>query len=173
MKEQKRYVHIYTGEGKGKTTAAIGLAVRAAGAGWRVLLAQFLKKGRFSEIRALEAIRGITVKQFGSGAFVRGKPSVRDIARARAGLAEIEQDMLSGEYDLVILDEINIAVYYGLISVDDMAQFLAKRPEKVEIVLTGRHAPGQLVDLADVVTEMKMVRHYFEKGVTARTGIEK
>ncbi len=173
-KREKGYVHVYTGKGKGKTTAALGLVLRAVGAGWRVLLVQFLKKGRYSEIKALESLGDrVTVLQFGSGRFVRGRPDAEDVSRAVEGLEETERAMMSGRYDLVVLDEVNCALRMGLIPVERVEEFLQKRPQHVEVVLTGRGAPERILRFADLVTRMEEVKHYFRSGVQAREGIEK
>ncbi len=170
----RRYVQIYTGEGKGKTTASLGLILRALGAGWRVLLVQFLKKGEFSEIRALKQLEGpLTILQFGSGRFVRGRPSEKDKKRALEGLAKAKGMMLSGQYDMVVLDEINVAMNLGLLPMEEVIAFMDKRPQDVEVVLTGRGAPDEILERADLVTECRKVRHYFDKGVRARCGIER
>ncbi|RUM89904.1 MAG: cob(I)yrinic acid a,c-diamide adenosyltransferase [Thermodesulfatator sp.] len=171
---KKGYVQVYTGDGKGKTTAAIGLSVRAIGAGFRVLFAQFLKKGEFSEIKAL-AIFGdrIRILQFGSGRFVRGRPQRSDFERARHGLQEIRKEMSSGRFDLVVLDEANVAMKLGLIPVEDMLELIRSKPKGTELVLTGRGAPGQILQVADLVSECRVVKHYLGAGVKARTGIEK
>lgn len=174
VKCRKGYVHVYTGNGKGKTTAALGLVLRAVGAGWRVLFVQFLKKGRYSEIKALEGLGGqVTVFQFGSGDFVRGRPDAKDVFRAIEGLEKTEQEMMSGRYDLVVLDEINCALQMGLIPVERVEDLLQKRPQGVEVVLTGRGAPEGILRRADLVTRMEEVKHYFRCGVPAREGIEK
>ncbi len=168
------YVQVYTGDGKGKTTAAIGLAVRAMGAGMKVLLAQFLKKGEFSEIKALRQFgKQITIMQFGSGRFVRGRPVQDDCDRAAKGLAEVRRLVNSGSCDIAILDEINVAMDMGLLPVDEVLDFIDQRPSRLELVLTGRHAPKEIVDAADLVSECRMVKHYLALGVKARTGIEK
>jgi cob(I)alamin adenosyltransferase len=170
----KGYVQVYTGDGKGKTTAAIGLAIRAAGAGWRVFIGQFLKKGGYSELRALDRFSDlITVEQFGTGAFVGKTPSPSDFASARDGWSRIEAVLGSGEYRMVILEEINVAVGLGLVPLGDLLALLEGRPPGVELVLTGRNADPSVVERADLVTEMRPVKHYYEKGVAARTGIEK
>ncbi len=170
----KGYVHIYTGDGKGKTTAALGLALRAAGAGLKVFFAQFLKNGTYSEHRALERFSDlIQVRQYGRGCFVSGKPKDEDIEYAKKGLEEVKQIIGSGKYDLVVLDEINIAVYFGLIDVDEVLELIRQKPANVELVLTGRRADSRLIEVADLVTEMKEVKHYYKKGVLARVGIEK
>ncbi len=170
----KGYVHVYTGDGKGKTTAAIGLAIRAAGAGRKVFIGQFLKSGEYSEHKALERFSDlIEIKQYGRGCFIYGAPEDEDIKAAREGLNEVRDIINSGEYDLVILDEANIAVYYKLFEVDELLKIVRSRPEHVEIVITGRMADQSLIDEADLVTEMKEIKHYYKKGVIARPGIER
>ncbi len=168
------FVQIYTGDGKGKTTAAIGLAVRAAGAGIQVYLAQFLKEGDYSECIALKRFSDlITIEQFGLGRFIKGKPSDQEIAAAQKGLEKVKGIMAGGEHKLVILDEANVAVMMGLLTVRDLLDFIAIKPEDTELVLTGRGAPDEVMEVADLVTEMKAIKHYYTKGVQARVGIEK
>lgn len=168
------YVHVYTGDGKGKTTAAIGLAIRAAGAGLKVLFAQFIKGGVYSEIAALRALAGnITVRQYGRGRFIKGEPCQEDIDAAKRGLTEVKQALSDGSYDVVVLDEANIAIQFNLFGVEKLVELIACKPPNVELVVTGRYAHPFLLDCADVVTEMKEVKHYYQKGITARVGIEK
>ena len=168
------YIHVYTGNGKGKTTAAIGLAVRAAGAGLQVYIAQFVKGREYSELKALERFSdSITLKQYGRGCFIRNEPSPEDVNAARRGLEDVCGLMSRGEYDLVILDEACIALYYNLFTLDELSVCLDRREEGVEVVITGRQAPEGLIKKADLVTEMKEVKHYYQDGVEARTGIEK
>jgi cob(I)alamin adenosyltransferase len=170
----KGYVHIYTGNGKGKTTAALGLSLRAAGAGLKVLIVQFLKKGDYSEIRALERFSDrITVEQYGMGRFVRGKPSEEDIAAGRHGLDRIRKALSDRLYDLVVIEEGNVAAGCGLFPVEALLEIIRNRPESVELVITGRGADPRIIEAADLVTEMTEVKHYFKRGVRARTGIEK
>ncbi len=170
---RKGYIQIYTGAGKGKTTAALGLAIRAAGAGHRVYFAQFVKKRICSEHKALGRFSDlITVKQFGTG-FLRGHARTEDeLEAALKGLDEIDQAISSTAYDVVILDEINVALHAGLVDVDRLLRILDGKPPSVEIVLTGRHADPRVVEKADLVTEMREIKHYMKKGVKARTGIE-
>ena len=171
---QKGYVQVYTGNGKGKTTAALGLSLRAAGAGLRVFLAQFIKGGRYSEIAALERFADrITVRQYGLGRFIRGEPSEADIAAARKGLEEVSTILSSGDYDVVVLDEANEAVKIGLFSVVELLDLINAKPESVELVITGRSAHDKILERADLVTEMKEIKHYYRQGVKARAGIEK
>ena len=167
------YIHIYTGNGKGKTTAALGLSLRAAAAGKKVFIGQFVKGMHYSELDLLPTIAKITLKQYGRGCFIYTDPTEEDCAAARAGLSEMAQILKSGEYDLVVLDEVNIALYFGLFGLEDLKAALLQRAEQVEVVLTGRYAPQELIDMADLVTEMREIKHYYNKGVEARTGIEK
>ncbi|MCF8111772.1 MAG: cob(I)yrinic acid a,c-diamide adenosyltransferase [Desulfobacteraceae bacterium] len=170
---EKGYIQIYTGDGKGKTTAALGLALRAAGAGLRVYIAQFMKKGEYSEIRALRRLSDyITVDQFGTGRFIRGTPGQEDIEAARQGLAAVREAMNSGKYDLVILEEVNVAYGSGVLTEKQLLGIIDEKPEGTELLFTGRGGAPAVFDKADLITEMKAVRHYFEKGVGARTGIE-
>ncbi|MFN2363187.1 MAG: cob(I)yrinic acid a,c-diamide adenosyltransferase [Halarsenatibacteraceae bacterium] len=166
-------VHVYTGEGKGKTTAAIGLAIRAAGAGKSVFIGQFVKGMEYSEIKMINKINEIKLKQYGRGCFIKGDPEAEDIKAARDGLNEIEQILISGEYELVILDEANIATYYNLFSVDKLISVIENRAENVEVVITGRKADNKLIEYADLVTNMEEIKHYYHNGVKARKGIEK
>jgi cob(I)alamin adenosyltransferase len=172
--ESRGYIQVYTGNGKGKTTAAIGLAIRAAGAGLKVYIAQFIKLGDYSEIKALKRYSDlITIEQFGLGRFVDGKPLPEDIAAAQKGLKRIQSIMASEEYKVIILEEANVATKFGLIGIQELLTVVINKPYDVEMVITGRYASPLLIDIADLVTEMKPIKHYFEKGVAARVGIEK
>lgn len=174
MKERKGYVQLYTGTGKGKTTAALGLTVRAVGAGLKVFIGQFLKTGTFSEIKGLSCFNdAVTVEQYGGGKFIMGSPTGDDIERARQGFSRIREVSESGKYDVVILEEINVAVDIGLIPIEDVLALIKSKHPAVELVLTGRNADDQLIEAADLVTEMNCVKHYINRGVYARTGIEK
>ena len=169
----KGYVHVYTGDGKGKTTAAIGLAIRAAGAGMRVYIAQFVKGMHYSELDALDRYADrITLKQYGRDCFIEKEPEEEDIQAARKGLEEVKGILASGDYQMVILDEANIATHYNLFSPDELIEVVRSKPEAVELVITGRNADPKIVALADLVTEMKEIKHYFNRGVQARAGIE-
>ncbi|MEA2064384.1 MAG: cob(I)yrinic acid a,c-diamide adenosyltransferase [Gemmatimonadota bacterium] len=170
----KGYLQVYTGDGKGKTTAALGLALRAAGAGVPVFFSQFIKGMHYSEIAALERFPDlITSRQYGRGCFIKGKPKEKDIELARKGLEELRPVVSSGRYRLVILDEANVAVRYGLFTVEELLEVMDSRARGVEIVLTGRDAHEKVLERADLVTEMLEIKHYFTQGVKARTGIEK
>ncbi len=169
----KGYVQVYTGNGKGKTTAAFGLALRAAGAGLKVYIAQFVKGMDYSEHTALKRFSDlVTITQYGRDCFIRNAPTEEDIIAARKGLAEVQKVLSSGQWDVVILDEANIAAFYGLFSPDELVGLIDAKPEALELVITGRNAHQKVLDKADLITEMKEVRHYYAKGVKARKGIE-
>ena len=170
----KGYVQVYTGNGKGKTTAALGLALRAAGAGLKVYIAQFVKMGEYSEIKALKRFSDlITVEQFGSGKFILDQPSPEETLAAEKGLTRVRSIITAGKHDLIVLEEANLAVKFDLFPVEDLLDIINTKPEPLELVITGRYADPELIKKADLVTEMKEVKHYFQKGVTARVGIEK
>jgi cob(I)alamin adenosyltransferase len=169
----KGYVQVYTGDGKGKTTAALGLALRAVGAGLRVYFAQFVKGMRYGGLDALERLGDqIVVRQFGRACFIEREPAPEDIAAARRGYEEVAQVLCAGQHDLVVLDEIHIATHFGLVTVDDLLRLIESRPAHVELVLTGRKADPRILERADLVTEFREVRHYYQRGVAARRGIE-
>ena len=169
----KGYIQIYTGDGKGKTTAAIGLSVRAVGAGKKVFFAQFVKGQIYSEVKAiLQYLPNIIIKQYGLDCFIYHKPKQEDIDAARKGFEEVSEIVLSGKYDVVVLDEANIAIYYQLFSVEELIEVLKRKPEQTEIIITGRNAPVELIEFADLVTEMKEIKHYYTQGIQARVGVE-
>ncbi len=167
------FVHVYTGDGKGKTTAAFGLALRAAGAGKQVFIAQFVKSMIYSEVKTVDQfLPNITVKQYGLNCFLINTPDDNDMEAARKGLEEVKQIVSSGEYDMVVLDEATIAVFYNLISSTELIETIKGRNPRTEIVVTGRYASSDLIEIADLVTEMKEVKHYYRKGIESRVGIE-
>jgi len=168
----KGYVHIYTGNGKGKTTAAFGLAVRAACSGKRVFIGQFVKDMKYNETKIENYLPLITVEQFGKGCFINRLPTQEDKNAAGLALEKCSEILKEGKYDLVILDEINIAIYYELFHVEVVIDALKNRDNRVEVVLTGRYAPDSLIAMADLVTEMKEVKHYYSQGVLSRDGID-
>lgn len=169
----KGYIQIYTGNGKGKTTASIGLALRAIGAGKKVFFAQFVKGQIYSEIKALEQFgTSVTVKQYGLRCFIRDTPKQTDIDAARNGLKEVADAIKSGQYDVIVLDEANIAIFYNLFSAHELIDVLKEKQDNAEIIITGRYAVPELIEIADLVTEMKEVKHYYIEGVQARLGIE-
>lgn len=167
------YTQVYTGDGKGKTTAAIGLAVRAAGHGKRTFIGQFMKGMMYGELEALKENWLIEIKQYGWVDCIR-KEQVNDTHKeiTRNGLMECREKMLTGNYGIIILDEILVAQWFCLISEDDILEFLDRKPNGVELVLTGRNASEKILKKADLVTEMKNVRHYYDEGLQAREGIE-
>jgi len=170
----KGYVQVYTGDGKGKTTAAIGLAVRAVGAGLKVFIGQFVKGMEYSELKALERFApSLLVRQYGRKSFVHNKPTDDDFRLAREGYEDVRRVINSKQYDLVILDEANIAVYFSLLTVEHLLALIEGKPDSVELVFTGRKADPRLLERADLVTEMHEAKHYYHKGVVAREGIEK
>ncbi|MGA1845605.1 cob(I)yrinic acid a,c-diamide adenosyltransferase [Deferribacter abyssi] len=173
MMLSRGFVQLYTGNGKGKTTAAIGLSIRAAGAGFKVLFAQFLKTAKYNEHNILAQIKNIDMKTFGRGCLIRGKPENIDYKLVLEGVKEVKKLINTTQYDLVILDEINVAVYYGLIEKDEILNLIKEKPLSLEIVLTGRYAPKEFIEVADLVTEFKEIKHYFHQGILAREGIEK
>ena len=170
---ERGYVQVYTGEGKGKTTAAFGLALRAAGHGKRTFIGQFMKGQPYGEVAALARHPQITVEQFGSpGCIRRDEVTKGHLTDARRGLARATAALASGDYDLVVLDELDVAVVFGLLSDSDCARLIETRPAQVELVITGRSAPQAILERADLVTEMREIKHYYRRGVVARAGIE-
>lgn len=170
----KGYIQIYTGNGKGKTTAALGLALRAAGHGIKTYIAQFMKGQHYGELDAIKKIDQIVIEQFGADTFVHvHSMTSKDRERALRGLAQAEKAMLSQEFGIIILDEVNVALHFKLLTSDEVLSFIRKKPEQVELILTGRKAPNRLVEIADLVTEMREIKHYFQQGIGARDGIEK
>lgn len=165
-------IHIYTGCGKGKTTAAFGLAVRAASAGLAVYIQQFIKGAAYSENAAFKKIPNITIRQCGRGGFIKNKPLSKDIACAARGFRKAVDAICSGKYDVVILDEANVAMHMGLVKTCDVIAMLREKPAAVEIILTGRDCPKSLLRYADLVTEMRKIKHPYDKGIAARKGIE-
>ncbi|HAH59818.1 MAG: cob(I)yrinic acid a,c-diamide adenosyltransferase [Lentimicrobiaceae bacterium] len=168
----KGYIHLYTGNGKGKTTAAFGLALRAAGAGKRVFIAQFVKGMHYAEIDAIKRLPEIELKQYGLDCFIVNEPTQHDIEAARKGLKEISLIIAENKTDLLILDEICIALHYHLFDIEEVVALLKNKPQEMEIVMTGRYAPPELYEMADLVTEMTEIKHYYNQGVEARKGIE-
>jgi len=171
---EKGYIHVYTGNGKGKTTAALGLALRAIGAGRRVYIGQFMKGQHYSELDAARLLDPhLTIEQYGQPDFcVPGKVSPQDESLAREGMKKILSALDSGEYDIVVMDEVCTALYFKLLNTESVVAAMQNKPEKVELILTGRYAPQAIVDAADLVTEMAEVKHYYQKNIESRKGIE-
>ncbi len=170
----KGYIQVYTGNGKGKTTAVFGLSMRAMGAGCKVFIVQFLKQGNYSEIKAMKKFSDqITIEQYGLGKFIKGKPSDEDLKAGQKAYNRINEILKKGEHDLVIIEEGNVAVMFNIISEKNLLDLMDMKPDNVELVITGRGATPAVIEKADLVTEMVEVKHYFTKGVMARVGIEK
>jgi cob(I)alamin adenosyltransferase len=172
----KGYVQVYTGNCKGKTTAALGLAFRAMGHGLKTYIGQFMKGQNYGELEAAKMVSPyIVIEQYGRSSFVHVQkpPNEEDVRMAKEGLAKAETAMLSGEYDIIVFDEITTAHYFGLITLAEMLDIIHSKPEGVEVVFTGRYAPPEVIAAADLVTEMAEVKHYHDKGVVARKGIER
>ena len=171
---KKGYIQIYTGDGKGKTTAAMGLALRAAGRGLRTYVAQFMKGQSYGELKSIQLIPEIEIEQFGKDTFIHvDQATSQDIRMAKNGLKKTRQKMLSQEFNIVVLDEINMAIYFKLLAVSEVLDFISSKPKNIELILTGRKAPEELINRADLVTEMREIKHYYSKGIDARDGIER
>lgn len=169
---KKGYIHLYTGGGKGKTTAAFGLALRAACSGMKVYIGQFVKGMEYSEVRVQNYIENIKIEQYGRDCFIEVDPTVEDFECAKIGFEKIKEALKGEDYDVVILDEITVALYYKLVDLNELVEVIKGRNPKIEVVLTGRNAPQELIDIADLVTEMKEIKHYYQQGVLSRTGID-
>jgi cob(I)alamin adenosyltransferase len=165
-------IQVYTGNGKGKTTAALGLALRAAGAGKKVYIGQFAKGRLYSEIKILKKVPHIKIEQFGRRCFIKKSADKIDVKLALAGFETVKKIISDKKHQLIILDEINIAIKYKLVPLGDLVKLIKKIPRNIELVLTGRYAHPEILNLADLVSEIKEVKHYYRKGVRARRGIE-
>jgi cob(I)alamin adenosyltransferase len=173
MSESKGIVMLFTGDGKGKTTAAVGAAVRAAGHGAEVLIIQFMKGRLYGELAAVEKIDNLTIEQHGRDEFVDPKePEKIDVELAERGWARALEAVASDPPSLLVLDEINVAVSFGLIPLDTVLEFIRNRPDGMDLILTGRYAHEELIEIADTVTEMREIKHHYNSGVQMRKGIE-
>lgn len=174
MKLEKGLVQVYTGNGKGKTTASFGLALRAIGRGLKVYIIQFIKGGfDYGELYVADKLPGLTLKAYGRGKFIsEKKPDRIDVDLAREALKKAEEVIKNGEVDVVILDEINVALNLKLVEIEKVLKLIKEKPEQMEIVLTGRNAPVEIVQAADLVTEMIEIKHPYNVGFKARKGIE-
>ena len=173
--KQTGLIQVYTGNGKGKSTAAFGLALRAAGNGLKVAIIQFMKKGGwYGEIQAFAKLPEIMLASFGGEGFIKKgtTPSPEHFKQAQAALAQAEQLLIAGQTDLLILDELNNALFFDLLSQEEIERLLALKPSHTEVVITGRNAPEYLLQAADLVTEMREIKHPFQRGLPARRGIE-
>jgi cob(I)alamin adenosyltransferase len=166
-------VQVYTGNGKGKTTAALGQALRAAGRGLKVLIVQFMKKWDYGELHSLELVPNIAIKQFGTKDFVlKGRAKKIDFEEAEKAFITGFEGVNSGKFDMVIFDELTVALDFDLLDLEEVVEKIKKKPENVELIITGRNAPRKIIEIADLVTEMKEIKHPYQKGVKARIGIE-
>ena len=171
---EQGYVHVYTGNGKGKTTSMLGLTLRACGAGMKVYICQFMKSMKYNEALAIEKyLLGVEIYQYGTGCIINRDPSQEDVDMASTAMSKALEALQSGKYDIVMLDEINIAAHLGILSVNDILDLISKKPINVELVLTGRNAALEVIEAADLVSEIMEVKHYYNKGIMAREGIEK
>ena len=169
----KGFIQVYTGDGKGKTGAAFGLALRAIGQGLRVCIVQFIKGGfDYGESHIAGKLPLLKIAAYGRGQFIKGKPTAEDFVEAKKAFNHVKVAIQSGNFDIVILDEVNVAVHLGLLSAKDLIEVLREKPSKVEVVLTGRYASKEIIDIADLVTEMREVKHPYARGIQARKGIE-
>ena len=191
---KKGYVQVYTGNGKGKTTAALGLTMRASGVGMKTAFIQFMKALGYSEQKILPTLPGVTWKTLGKPFFIakagsiseedlakygggcvvfeEGNPPEEYVKMIHEGFQEAKEMLLSGDYDMVVLDEINCAMFFGLIGTDEVLDLIKNKPARTELVLTGRCAPEEIIEAADLVTEMREIKHYYTQGVEARRGVE-
>lgn len=172
---KKGYVQIYTGNGKGKTTAALGLITRAVGNDFKIFFCQFLKGTEYGEIKTIKYFPTVKHERYGRGVFIRDKNLVTDEDKKliKEGYESLKKSLFSGNYDIIIADEILVTLKFELLTIDEIKFLIQNKPENVELILTGRNAPKELIEMADLVTEMKEIKHYFKNGVFARKGIEK
>ncbi len=175
QKLTKGLVQVYTGNGKGKTTASLGLCLRAVGTGLQAMVVQFMKgRGTTGELAAIRTFGSkFVIKQFGTGDFIFGtKPTAAELNCAKAGLDFVAHELCQGDYDVIVLDEISHAVNNGFLAVDDIVQVIAKRHPQVEVVLTGRDMPVELLAIADLISEIAAIKHPYDRGIKGRQGIE-
>ena len=169
----KGLVEVYTGNGKGKTTAALGIAFRALGHGYKVYMIQFMKSVCSGECIQAAKTKNFKIKSFGRASFVnKDNPDPLDIECAKEALNFAKEIVIEGKYDIVILDEINVALDFKLIDIANVINLIKNKPDHVELIFTGRHAPQEIIDVADLVSEIKEIKHPLSKGVSSRKGIE-
>ena len=174
MSFTRAMIYVLTGNGKGKTTSALGMGLRAVGAGRRVLLVQFLKPGDSSEIKTIKLIKNFQTASFGKEGFIakNSKPLEKDIQLAQQGLSFAEKAFKNKQYNFIILDEIFLALYFKLIKKSDLINLLKKYSKKIDLILTGRKAPKEVIAMSDLTTEFKEIKHYYNQGKLPRKGIE-
>jgi len=172
---KKGLIQVYTGNGKGKTTAALGLCMRAAGRGMKSLIIQFMKGQKYGELEAAKCFAGLLrIEQYGLDTFIHiSGPGAEDVARAKQGLQRAREAMNKQEADILVLDEINVAIYFRLVTIKEVLELMEMKPEGMELVLTGRYAPPEIINRADLVTRMECIKHYYYAGIQAREGIER
>lgn len=171
----KGYIQVYTGNGKGKSTAAIGQVIRAAGFGYKSFFLMLMKEFPYNEIKIFEQLKNfISFAQVGKDDFVFRKelPSDFEKQKIKDALSDFTSKMLSDKFDILVLDEIFVSIYFGLTSTEELLNILKQKPESVELILTGRYCPSEIIEIADLVTEMKEIKHYYQKGILARRGLE-
>ena len=170
------FIQVYTGNGKGKTTAALGQVLRAAGHGYTSLIIQFMKEYPYNEFKAVKKHLPdvVTIEQYAGDDFVykRELPPDEELLKAKKGVERAKKALLNNEFDILVLDEILVSVYFKLIKTQEILEIIDLKPENVELILTGRYCPEEVIEKADLVTEMKEVKHYYTKGIQARKGIE-
>ncbi len=169
---EKGFIQIYTGNGKGKTSAAYGMAVRALGAGKKVFIGQFVVNMPTHENKLAQVFQNLTIVQFGNGCFIQREPNEQDAEFAQTGLQQCAVLLQNGTHDLVIMDELCIALHFNLVPIDNVLAILQKKHPRTEVIITGRYAPPQLIDIADLVTDMQNVKHYYNQGVYDRDGFD-
>ena len=173
MSIEKGLIQVYTGNGKGKTTAAMGLGLRATGEGLNVYMIQFMKGRRYSEVDAIEKISNFTLVQYGRDEFVsKEKPDQIDIDLAKKGFNHAKKIINEGKFDIVILDEINVAVDFNLIPLKELVKLIEEKPKHIELILTGRYAHPEIVRMSDLVSEILEIKHPYQNGVQSRKGID-
>lgn len=170
----KGYIRVYTGNGEGKTMAAFGVVLRAACAGKKVYVGQFVKDMKYNETHIADLFEDnrVRVEQLGRGCFINKNPEQVDIEMAHEGLKKCADIISSGEYDVVVLDEIMIAIYFNLLKDEEVLDVLKLKNDNTEVILTGRYAPQSIIDVADLVTDMQEIKHYYQKGVLSRPGYD-
>jgi cob(I)alamin adenosyltransferase len=169
----KGLIEVYTGDGKGKTTVALGIAFRALGHGYKVYMIQFMKSVCSGECIQAAKTKNFKIKSFGRASFVnKDNPDPLDIECAKEALNFAKEIVIEGKYDIVILDEINVALDFKLIDIANVINLIKNKPDHVELIFTGRHAPHEIIDVADLVSEIKEIKHPLSKGVSSRKGIE-
>ncbi|MCX7876456.1 MAG: cob(I)yrinic acid a,c-diamide adenosyltransferase [Melioribacteraceae bacterium] len=172
---EKGFIQVYTGNGKGKSTAAIGLVIRAAGFGYKSYFLMLMKEFPYNEIKIFELLKNfISFAQVGKDDFVFRKelPSEDERLKIKNALDDFVNKMLSNEFQILVLDEIFVAIYFGLTTTEELLKIINLKPKNVELILTGRYCPKEIYEIADLVTEMNEVKHYYQKGILARRGIE-